>query len=295
MGTLRAQLFVYWNGVSPSDESAYLVSATGQFSLQAPADFLTSGGGTVNQATINLANPADRYIALLSTLDFFERKVELSVSFNEGTTFQRIFTGVIRGVQMTAPNPGTASQLVLQCVTMDGPYLQRKYDMPIADFKGYHTTNTTESQFFTSMLNKINPSFPRAFDTGTIVLPWIWLDDESVLEEFWKIAASCGGVVYTDVNGTLIYKNASSIAKLINTPSETLSRAANSYSMGTLDVATDDLYSDVVVEVSTRVIGDVEELWSPEDYADLVVPPSGTLVVNATFDDPVYELTGGGR
>lgn len=288
MGTLQAQLLIAWDGVSWTDESEYLVSATGTFSFAAPADFLVSGGGIVNSANITLSNAADRYVARMSALDFFQRHVRLAV--NVGSGMERIFSGVINGVQMTAPNPGTASQLVLQCQTMEGPYLQRKFDLSLADFVAMHTSPNTEREWFQLICDRLSIPLTRVFDTGMVNIPWLWADDESALEEMWKAAAAAGGVIYTNVLGHLVYKNASSIAKDIVAPKETLSRTANSYSIATLDVNQDDLYSDVVVEVSTRSISDVEQLWTPEDYADLVVPPLGSLVVNAVFDDPAYSI-----
>lgn len=290
MPTMQAELLIAWNGVSWVDESDYLVSAGGTFAFAAPADFLVSGGGIVNSASITLANTADRYIALLSALDFFQRPVRLSVDLGGGAGMERIFSGVINGVQMTAPNPGTASQLILECVTMEGPYLQRKFDLSLADFVSMHNSPSTENEWFDLILARLSIPLTTALDSGMVHIPWLWADDESALEEMWKAAAAAGGVLYTNVFGHLVYKNASSIAKDIVAPKETLSRTANSYSIATLDVNQDDLYSDVVVEISTRSISDVEQVWTPEDYADLVVPPGGSLVVSAVFDDPLYSI-----
>lgn len=287
---MLAELLVSWDGVSWIDESNYLVSANGTFAFSAPADFLISGSGTVNQASITLANTADRYVAKMSALDFFQRPVRLSV--NIGAGMERIFSGIINGVQMTAPSPGTASQLILECMTMEAPYLQRKFDLSLADFVYMHNNPNTEREWFQLICARLGIPLTQAFDTGMVNIPWLWADDESALEEMWKAAAAAGGVLYTNVLGHLVYKNASSVAKDIIAPKETLSRTANSYSMATLDVNQDDLYSDVVVEVSTRSISDTEQLWTPEDYADLVVPPSGSLVVNAVFDDPAYSIDG---
>lgn len=290
MGTLLSNLLIAWDGVNWTDESDYLVSATGTFSFTAAADFLISGNGTVNQATITLANFNNRYIPVLSGLDFFQRPVRLAV--NQGAGLKRIFSGVINGVQLTSPNPGTSSQLILQCQTMEAPYLQRKFDMTLDDFRYLHSIAATEYEFFDLIIRiRLATDLNLAFDPGTVSFPWLWLDDESVLEECWKLAAACGGVLYTDVSGTLIYKNATSMANAVLNPRETLSRNANSYSISVMDMNQDDLYSDVVIEISTRSIGDTEQLWSPEDYADLVVPPNDTLIINATFSDPAYSIT----
>lgn len=290
MGTLLANLLISWDGATWTDESDYLVSANGTFSFSAAADFLISGGGIVNQATIVLSNANNRYIPNVSGLDFFQRHVRLGV--DQGAGVKRIFSGVIHGVRLTSPNPGTASQLVLECHTMEAPYLQRKFDMTIADFNYLHRVAATEYEFFDLIIRiRLATDLTLAFDPGTVSFPWLWLDDESVLEECWKLAAACGGVMYTNVLGHLIYKNATSGANNVLNPRETLSRNANSYSISAMDMNQDDLYSDVVVEISTRSIGDTEELWLPEDYADLVVPPNDSLVVNATFSDPAYSIT----
>lgn len=289
MPQITPNLLISWNGVDWIDESAYLISASGSFNLARPTDFLTAGGGTVDQATITLANAAGRFLPYLNAKSFFQRHVRLSVDIGSGV--QRIFSGAIDSMSITAPGATTAGQVVLDCVTQEGPYLQRKFDLSLADFKYISDNPLTEAGWFNLLFDRISSPLYRSFDPGMVIIPWLWTDDESVLEECWQAAAACGGVFFTNVLGHAVYRNASTLAKNISSPTETLSRTANSYVTANLRLNQDNLYSDITVEVSTRTIAPAELIWSPDDYQDLRVPPNSTLQITATFDDPVYMLT----
>jgi hypothetical protein len=164
----------------------------------------------------------------------------------------------------------------------------------IGDFRLFYDIPSTEVDWFHFLLNKTAATMHglvRYFDPGMVIIPWLWSDDESALEECWAAAAACGGVFFTDVYGYVIYHNAATIAKNANTPVEALSRTAGSFGAGSITLNQDELYSDVTVEVSTRSIAEEEIIWSPEEYENLAVPANGTLTVLATYDDPIYLIT----
>ena len=295
MPMLNVNLIIAWDGTNWDDESEYLVTASGNFSLRAPGDFLVAGSGNVDQAVINLASINGRYVSYLDNYEFYQKHVRLEVSL-DGGDFARVFSGAIDRAELSAPNATNVSMLTLHCTTQEGPYLQRKFNLPMSTFRELASSPVTETEWFNILYNGASIPNPltRVFDPGLVTIPWLWADDESALEECWAAAAACGGVFYSNLLGHSVYRNASWVAKNISDIKETFARdpvgAEVTYVSAEIDYNQDNLYADVTVEVSSRQINEPELVWSPEDYERLIVPAEGELKVIATYDDPVYEI-----
>jgi len=299
MRNFNVMLEISWDDQAWDLESDYLVSAGGTFQFRAPGDFIASGGGSLDQADIVLANVADRYLPYLANQYFYQKHVRLYVSTTVNgvaTDMLKIFTGAINSARLNTPTGSAGSMLTLSCTSEEGPFLQRKYDLLQSRFKQFADSNITEADWIDVLLEGTPLTRPNPKDEGLINIPWLWADDESILEECWAVAAACGGIFYSDLDGWATYKNASSLAKDVTVPVETFARTGTAgtytpYSSATLDLNQDELYSDVVVEVSTRHIDEEDLLWEPEEYERLVVPAGGgKLTVIATYDDPVYQI-----
>ena len=60
----------------------------------------------------------------------------------------------------------------------------------LANFQAWHDGGYTEGQIINAMLTAAGITTGTSVDAGLIRMDWAWLDDESVLEELWALAAT---------------------------------------------------------------------------------------------------------
>ena len=307
---IQWQLFIKWNPAgSYVDESAHLLGAEGEMSF-VPAEeaLLSSGRGVVDSCALTLRNGGGRFSPLneagplysyIQAGGAYRASVYLRVSIDGGATWARVFTGVAKIPQEVGPTWREGPTVRIECRSMDELALQKRGSTPLSTFQGYHDGAYNEAQIIDALLASAGVT-SRQIDVGTITIPWAWLDDESVLEECWALAAACGGRVYADPDGVTRYENFYHWTTAPHTTSqETLSFAAGGYQTLTPVYADGDLYSTVTVEHSSRQVGTADKLWTPDDPVS--VPPLGSKKIVArlrqpayTIDAPVVKATGAG-
>lgn len=296
MSNVYARVKVWWNGATDSDETNYLVRASGSARFNPPGEAILSGRGMVDDMTVTLRNPAGRYSPLLTTGTlyasisgggYYQRKVTFEVSIDGGSNYTTIFTGVVKTLQESGTSSKAAPEIVLTCRSTDDKALQRKYTSTRAGMAQRYDEGWTEAQIMGAFLTAIGYTVTTDYvlDPGLFVIPWSWTDDESVLEEMWQLAAACGGRFYCGPDGKFYYENAthwlghSSSAETLDT---------NDF--GRLLVKYDDanLFNSVTVEVSPRQVAASDVLWEPDE--DIVIPAGTTKNVVAKLRTPVYAV-----
>src|SRR4051812_18504393 len=122
---VKAKLFVKWTGSgSYSDESAYLQSFSGQVRLAAPLQTIMATRSIVDQVSVTMHNTLQRYSSLQSgvnTLTYlheggaYHSPMYLEVSVNNGSSYTRIFTGVVKYINETAVTGRESGTVTLDC------------------------------------------------------------------------------------------------------------------------------------------------------------------------------------
>ena len=306
MGTVgrvvTTKIEIAWDGTNYVDESAYFVSARGEFRIAAPGSSILSPRGTVDAATIVLRNPDEvstgrrfsplntsgALYSMIANGGAYHRPVKISISVN-GASYVRVFTGVIKIPREGTPTPKSDATVDIDCRSNDELMLQLKTSTTLSAFVDNHNNGVTEGDIITQML--ANPpmslsSGQYAVDGGKFGIPWAWLDDESILDDLWQLAAACGGRLYTDPEGIVRYENMSHWLGH-STSSETLTRA--SYTALQIRYDDSELYSEVTVEASPRAIEGESVLWEPED--EILVPAGGTRTITAKLRQPAYSIS----
>lgn len=305
-----AAVYVDWdrNGVY-TNESAYLVSARGNASLTAPEQMLAGGPGQVASCQIVLdnktrrfspANSAGALYAYIAGGAAYMLPVLVDVTL-DGTT-HTLFTGYIRELTESAPTPTQTGRVTLECRAKDEKLLQDKLSTPLADFladsaaahtEDYHIINLLETAGMVDGTDFVSPAYALAnpgtlptIDGGIFPIRYVWLDDESVLDEIWQLTAACCGWFYCDHLGKFHYHNLTAVLP------DALERQYGAISTLALDedqVAglqlkwpTAELYNEVAVEVAPRAPGEAGEIWAPDD--PIVVQPDQTKVVWCRLD-----------
>ena len=292
--TIAYRLYIAWDGTNYVAESSRLLQASGENRLTSP-DAIGSGRGIVDRCQLELDNRDGRYSplnssgALYSSIQAggaYNRPMYLEVSIDGGSNYYKVFTGVIKIPQETTPTPTKPATVTIDCRSVDEILLGRRMSLSVADLQMQNDGGYTEGDVINYWVQLAGKS--ATCDDGVFVLPYAWMDDESVLEEIWQIAAATGGRFYADPEGTFRYEDMTHWLKSPHTTSqETFTRADFAelqpiYSDG-------ELYNSVTVEASSRIKGTVDVLWEPDE--PVVVPPSSTKAVTARFRQPAWSAS----
>lgn len=291
----RCRVFIDWGRTgSYTEETTRLASASGTWRRNNPEDSVTSPRGIISQATITLINhdlrfsttnnlsPLTSYIA-----DGGYYQAPMYMTINGPTAADRIFTGVIKGPQEVGGNLDAIGQITFDCRSVDELLLQRKLSTTYANVKGYNVAGKSEAGFILEWLTLAGIS-SSAFthDPGGFIIPWAWLDSESVLEDIWRLAAAGGGAFYADPAGQYIYESMAGWVDNLEAAAENFDDG--DYKRGAIRVNDDELYRNVIVEVQPRQVAGSTTIWeSPEQVS---IPAGSTKIVVANLQQPVYEL-----
>jgi hypothetical protein len=285
-----------------TDESAYLVSATGRQSVVVPGDGVTSGRGTADQATFVLENTANRFGFFGSTLSTWissggAHQCPVTFEVSKNGVWYTLFTGRIKSMTQSAWQAGQINTVTLECRSMDDALLQDKRSTLQSDFAAWAGTPKREGEIIAALLTAAGytdgvhfrsaAAFPASttIDRGLFVLPWVWLDDESLLEEIWAIAGACGGLFYTSPDGLFTYQ---AMDRWLFPGAAT---ALDSYTAISPVYDDRELFSGAIIEVNEREAAGFQTVWEPDSPP---VVPSGVtnFPIVARWNAPM--LTYGG-
>ena len=292
--TITPKVLIAWDGTSYVDETVNFVSASGSAKITAPGNSIVSPKGTVDNMTVVLYNRDRRYSPLNTSSALYgyiknggayHRPIRFEVSITDGA-FTRVFTGVIKIPVEGTPTPKQEGTVSIECRSMDELLLQLKISTTGPALQAGADNPVTEKEIITNLLTHPDVNFTNyAIDNGFFTIPYFWMDDESVMEEIWAIAAACGGVVFTEPDGRLVYKNFQYWVTGYNQVKvKTFSRS--DFTDLKIKWTDDDLYSAATVEASPRSLGENSVLWEPDE--DITVPANGTREVLARLRQAAY-------
>ena len=282
------------------DESANLVSASGRQQIGVPEAGFTMSRPSVDQATFVLDGSQGRYhlwngtITQLEDSTVYGAPVRFEVS-KDGDWY-RLFTGRVKTARLSPNTASSAYTLTLECRTIDDAALQNKRSTTQANFASLATTSKLEGELIANLLVLMGfvdgTHFRSAawvdvnggtvtVERGQFVVPWFWLDDESLLEEIWSLAGACGGTFFVAADGLFTYRDMTWWAR-----NPTSSRLTE-YTDAIPQWDDRELFSGVVLEMNPRAEAGWQSVWDAD--APLVIPPSGALSITARFSSPVLD------
>ena len=294
--TIGCKVWFDWdfNGTF-TEETSNLVSANGESRFTPPGESLTSGRGIVDQCNIELRNTAGRYSAFNTSGALYAyiqaggiyhvpMYVEATI---DGSAYTTIFTGVTKVPRETGRTWNGIPTVSFDCRGRDELLLQRRISTTQSGFRTRYDEGWNEGQIIEAFVNAGGvDSGERVIDTGIVSIPWSYIDDESVLEEVWQIAAASGGRVYTDRSGILRYEN---MAHWLFSPHTTSQATYTNADWQGLEIAYDDtnLYDSISIEYSGRKVEPETTLWEPDD--PVRIPANSTKTITANFSYPAYD------
>jgi hypothetical protein len=287
------RFYVAWDGTNFVDESSRVIQVSGENRLTAP-DAIASGRGIVDRCSVELANYDGRYSPLntggalyanIQAGGAYHRPMYLSVSINGGSNYYYVFSGVIKLPQESTATSRDVATVRIECRSYDELLLGKRTSTTTANLQEIYAGGYTEADVAGNWLTQAG--ITATVDSGVYVVPWAWMDDESLLEELWALASATGGRFYCDPAGTYRFEDSTHWLKSPHdTSQETLTRADFAGFEANYNDA--DLYNVVTVETSPRQVDTIDELWTPDET--VIVQPGDTKTVIARFRQAAYSV-----
>jgi hypothetical protein len=301
---VQARFLVDWDfDGTYTDESAHLISASGDMRLTPVGAGLATAQGIIAQAVITLRNASGRFsplrtdgalYAVIGNGKAYHAPCRLEVSVNGGTNFYRVFTGVLKYPEERTASPIEGPTVRFEARGIEEKYLQRRVSTGQAALAANYEAGATEADVLASFLSAAGVpgvlSGQLVLDSGMFSIPWAWLDDESVIEECWQLAAACGGRFYADNDGILRYENMQRWQTATRSTTAQLALTRDNMENFVLRVEDSDLYNVVTVEASPRAVSGLEVIWEPDALP--VLQPGETQTLSARFDAPAQRIVG---
>jgi len=299
--TVGARFWVDWdfNG-SYTEETTYLIDASGDMRLAPMGSGLTSASGIISQMTITLRNPAGRFspqrtdgalYAYIRDGKGYHAPCYLEITIDGGSTYDRVFTGVLKLPEERTLSAREGPTVRFDARGMEERYLQQRISVLQATFAAQHAAGYTEADYISAWLQAAGvASGDIVADSGLFVVPWAWVDDESAIEEAWRLAAACGGRLYADPDGDFRFENMAHWQTSTRSTTTQLAITRDSMERFELRLEDGDLYNVVTVEASPRAPGGADVIWEPDDLP--LVAPGATTTITARFDAAAYSISG---
>lgn len=266
-------------GAGWTNETTYLDRHNGTLHINPPGEKLIAAG-SIGVCSIFLSNNTQRFSwkrtdgALYSYIGGATGFAGIPVRIWQGWVtglgdeYVCIFTGMVKDwTENTAE--GTVE---LQCADWGWKYLQAKV-----------STALSQDQLANEWIDTVATdagiaSGEMSLDIGIFQIPFVWMDDESPVEEIWDTAESDGGLAYFDQTGKLRYENA--LHWLGHSSVWTFSDGT--YQLSEPRIQSNDVATKIEIEYAPRYVGPEVTVYEQETYR--VVPPGETLTFVARFD-----------
>ena len=277
-----------------TDESVYLVRASGEYRITAPGSSILSPRGIIPQMNISLFNDGrfspfntgGALYAYISGGQSYHAPVKFSVSI-DGGAYVIVFAGHLKTPIESGVTVDGIPTVSFDCRGVEERLQRRRISTTIAEFAGYYDDGKTEAELITAWLTAAGMT-PGAgdIDYGLIIIPAAWMDDESPLEDIWQLAASAGGWAYSTRDGDMVYRNATYLSG-----GSAATETIDSDEFERLSLRYDDreLFNEIIVEASPRELQPDGVLWEPDELP--VVMADSIDTITATLRQPAHDVS----
>lgn len=286
--TLAFKLEVKWDGVSWTDESSRVESATGNLTAHSnlPGGI---GGSSASDMTVTLRNAGNRFspdnasgalYAYIQSGKLYHKLIRASVSI-DGAAYTRIFTGFVEDYAENHVDRTVKFQCVDQAALFETVKLN-------SSVYSQYTTSSLISAIAAAAGTLAGGAPGMTLDAGIMTIPHAWQDDESAWQEIALVAEAEGGRVYFDVsNGNLVFENG--YHDVSNTS------VAENYVVGSfknIDQGYDfgEVYNRVVIEYAAWVQGPRTVVYTADEVWIIPAGTTGTFSVRLRSPCPVGML-----
>ncbi len=219
--TFTCRLWVQWDGVNWSDETAYLLEASGVDDVDVESRRLNTSEATVTLDNGDLRySPSNVASPLYPVLGRLRQAVYLEAGYDGHVDT------VIRGVvdSLVPKNADRTAALTLLARTADWRDAKVTYG-PAA--------NVRSDTVIRAMLGSVGLAEPADFvlDMGDVTLPYALATDAPLVDEIQLVTQAEGGRLFLDPNGVLRFWNRSHTRRVMAQPITTLSTREHLYDL----------------------------------------------------------------
>jgi len=269
---------INWASTTWTDESAYAIAASGHSEIMDPyAGLLSLGTAKLATATVTLSNTTRRYSAKVAgtqaaTYGIRDRGIRISAGYAGG--YERVFTGKV----VNCEAPEGAETAVLTCHDLGSEPKRQEYTSTM------YTNEETKT--WLGRIRAWAAVASHSFENTVHVIPYCYLDDDDLLGEMRKAAASEAGVLFYDSDGTLHYWGAyhwigkASVATFDRSDFVELTPA----------LGYDNIYNIISVTYSPQQKGRATTVYQLK--RPVMVPKSGTETLTINFPKPLATWIG---
>jgi len=263
------------------------------------------GGGVSDSCTVTLQNPEDtgsysglRYSSSNEYSSLYTyigdglinmKRAYVAVGFTSGSTdyVTRQITGYIVGVGEQRQGRNITFEIRDRAADAS---LTRAATALYTD-----VTAKSHMQVLAAMLDKdALTSSEEVFDTGMIILPYAWLDDDSIWDEMAYVAEAQLGRVWWDKDGNLHFDDGSHFVKPSTNSYDNARTSQHTFTtanMRSVDARYDmgSIFNHVIVEYQPRYVACEQTVYTATETT--VIPPANSRVVRCEFRYPLYSMT----
>ena len=293
------RFFVDWDFNNTfTDESDNVIELKGEMAVAPPGQSITATQGIISRASVKLHNLAARYSQLRTDSALaadiadgltYHAPCYVEISVDGGSNYDRVFTGVLKIPAETALAIKQPPTVTFEMRSNEERLLNKRISTLYTDLRDTHIAGgKTEDALIADFLGDAGlVAADYTLDSGMFSLPLVWLDDESVIEACWRLAAACGGRFYADPDGEFVYE---SMSHWLKSDHATVSMiiSANNWQQMTPVYSDNELYKESEVVAVVYGIGDSSDIWEPREV--ISIPPNETKVVTAKLNVPAYEI-----
>jgi len=261
------------------------------------------GSGVADEVSVTFRNPEDNSPA--SGLLFSPSNISSSLYATDNSLFLRRAV-VEMGFYAGAYGVQTLRQITGYITGVDENRRGRSITLTIRDRATDATQTRTSTALYVNQtasgwmqvlaeLLEIDPltSSEERFDRGMMILPYVWLDDDTVWDEMSKTAEAQLGRVWFDKDGYLHFDDGTHFVK--PNPSYSWDDATTSqFDFTTGNVQSIDgayslasVFNHIVVEYHPRYLATHQVIYSATETT--IIPPGDTRYVKAEFRYPVQD------
>jgi len=289
VSTVAAKLLVDWDGDGNlTDETAYLVEMSGEMAVvdeQGPSPL---GSTVASSLSFTLDNTSGRFSPFKAgsapgTSAGYGCRVaaEIGYTFTSGgatvTETVRMFTGTLEAPEES----GYPARVAFRALGYEALAKEQRKSTPLHIGERSDAYLIALGALLTGDLGWAN-GHPK---TGARIIPYAWLDDESIREECLRVASAEAGRFYWDKEGKRRFEPWS---YLLTAPHSTSSQFTfTTAHFQNIQPAVDytSVIDQVVVKWRPRVQGGLIVVYEHQEPIEL--DPGGSTTIWATFDGPV--------
>lgn len=277
---------ICWDGGSNwTDESAYVVSRAGAIKgthyIIDPQEGVGSWGyAPLATCDIVLDNSDNRFSvskagSQANTYGIYGRSIRVSLGYlNNGTPqLARVFTGTIVDTPSESARNG---EINLSCKDIGAQYINSKRTTVMY-------TNLTADAWIAILAAQIGCT-NYVLEPGMTLIPYVHINNSSVIQEMTRAAGAEGGIVWFDSEGAIRFWNA---AHWIGKTSVATYQVAHLYDLQPRQ-RYQNMARKITVNYQPRIVGNTNTVYSLKEV--LIVDPGQTLKHIAEFRSPLHKF-----